>query len=122
MTQAEPSLEDLAPDAVTADKGYDSDAFVGRLEARDITPVIPPTSPTPAVAVEQYESLMSQVKQQRERYFFSACTRVKLGYAVDCTEQRTGPEDVGEHALMCGLDTHFRFFVWGCPGLISGIE
>ena len=35
-------LEDLAPDAVIADKGYDSDAFVERLEARDITPVIPP--------------------------------------------------------------------------------
>ena len=35
-------LEDLAPDAVIADKGYDSDAFLERLEARDITPVIPP--------------------------------------------------------------------------------
>jgi len=35
-------LEDLAPDAVIADKGYDSDAFVERLKARDITPVIPP--------------------------------------------------------------------------------
>jgi putative transposase len=42
VTQAEPLLEDLAPDAVIADKGYDSDAFVERLEARDITPVIPP--------------------------------------------------------------------------------
>src|SRR5262245_63547360 len=41
-TQAEPLLEDLAPEAVIADKGYDSDAFVERLEARDITPVIPP--------------------------------------------------------------------------------
>ena len=35
-------LEDLAPDAVIADKGYDSDAFLERLEARDITPVIRP--------------------------------------------------------------------------------
>jgi len=35
-------LEDLAPDAVIADKGYDSDAFLERLKARDITPVIPP--------------------------------------------------------------------------------
>ena len=35
-------LEDLAPEAVIADKGYDSDAFVERLQARDITPVIPP--------------------------------------------------------------------------------
>lgn len=35
-------LEDLAPEAVIADKGYDSDAFVQRLQARDVTPVIPP--------------------------------------------------------------------------------
>ena len=35
-------LEDLAPEAVIADKGYDSDTLVERLEARDITPVIPP--------------------------------------------------------------------------------
>jgi transposase len=42
ITQAEPLLEDLAPEAVIADKSYDSDAFVERLEARDITPVIPP--------------------------------------------------------------------------------
>jgi transposase len=34
VTQAEPLLEDLAPDAVIADKGYGSDAFVKRLEAR----------------------------------------------------------------------------------------
>jgi transposase len=35
-------LENLAPEAVIADKGYDSDALVERLKARDITPVIPP--------------------------------------------------------------------------------
>jgi IS5 family transposase len=42
VTQAEPLLEDLAPNAVIADKGCDSDAFVERLEARDITPLFPP--------------------------------------------------------------------------------
>jgi len=42
VTQAEPLLEDLAPDAAIADKGYDSDAFFEKLEERDITPVIPP--------------------------------------------------------------------------------
>jgi transposase len=35
-------LEDLAPEAAIADKGYDSDTLVERLEARDITPIIPP--------------------------------------------------------------------------------
>lgn len=42
ITQAEPLLENLEPDAVIADKGYDSDALAGTLEAREITPVIPP--------------------------------------------------------------------------------
>jgi putative transposase len=35
-------LEGLEPDAVLADKGYDSDRLVETLEAREITPVIPP--------------------------------------------------------------------------------
>ena len=42
ITQAEPLLERLKPDALLADKGYDSDAFVAGLETRGITPVIPP--------------------------------------------------------------------------------
>jgi len=37
---------------------------------------------------------------------------------MDRAEERAGPEDVGEQALMRGLDTAFPFFVWGCPGLI----
>ena len=42
VTQAEPLLQNIEPDALIADKGYDPDALVERLEARDITPVIPP--------------------------------------------------------------------------------
>lgn len=42
ITQAEPLLENLDPDAVLADKGYDSDALVASLEAREIAAVIPP--------------------------------------------------------------------------------
>lgn len=42
ITQAEPLLERLDPEAVIADKGYDSDALVETLEARQITPVISP--------------------------------------------------------------------------------
>lgn len=41
ITQAEPLLEAIEPDALIADKGYDSKALVEALEARDITPVIP---------------------------------------------------------------------------------
>ena len=38
---------------------------------------------------------------------------MKFGYAVDRAEERTGPEDVGEQALMRGLDTAFPFFRLG---------
>ena len=42
ITQAEPLLEGLEPDALLGDKGYDSDRLVETLEEREITPVIPP--------------------------------------------------------------------------------
>ena len=42
ITQAEPLLEGLEPEALLADKGYDSDALVESLESREIAPVIPP--------------------------------------------------------------------------------
>ena len=37
-----PLLDQVDPDAVLGDKGYDSDALVATLEERGITPVIPP--------------------------------------------------------------------------------
>lgn len=42
ITQAEALLDQVAPAAFLADKGYDSDALVGALRGRGITPVIPP--------------------------------------------------------------------------------
>lgn len=42
ITQAEPLLEGLEPEAVIADKGYDSVKLVEALETREIEPVIPP--------------------------------------------------------------------------------
>jgi transposase len=41
ITQAEPLLAELEPEAVIADKGYDADALVETLQQRGITPVIP---------------------------------------------------------------------------------
>ena len=41
ITQAETLLAELEPQAVLADKGYDSDALVATLEERGIAPVIP---------------------------------------------------------------------------------
>ncbi len=42
INQAVPLLDQVGPDALLADKGYDSDALIETLEERGITPVIPP--------------------------------------------------------------------------------
>jgi transposase len=42
ITEAVPLLSEIEPEAFIADKGYDADALVETLKARDITPVIPP--------------------------------------------------------------------------------
>ena len=42
LSQAEPLLEDFAPEAFLADKAYDADRLILALEARGIEPVIPP--------------------------------------------------------------------------------
>ena len=42
ITQAVPLLDQVEPEALLADKGYDSDALVETLNERGITPVIPP--------------------------------------------------------------------------------
>jgi transposase len=39
---AEPLIENVTPDALIADKAFDADPFIGALEGREITPVIPP--------------------------------------------------------------------------------
>ena len=41
INQAVPLLDQVGPDALLADKGYDSDALIETLEERGITPVIP---------------------------------------------------------------------------------
>ena len=42
ICQAAPLLDQVEPEALLADKGYDADALIETLEARGITPVIPP--------------------------------------------------------------------------------
>jgi transposase len=39
---AEPLIKHLSPDALIAHKAFDADPFIGALEQREITPVIPP--------------------------------------------------------------------------------
>jgi transposase len=42
ITQAKTPIAQVQPQAVLADKGYDSDGFAASLTVRAITPVIPP--------------------------------------------------------------------------------
>jgi transposase len=42
ITQAETLAAQVTPGALLGDKGYDSDSLIASLEARSITPVIPP--------------------------------------------------------------------------------
>ena len=44
LTCAEPLIEAVDPGALIADKAFDADPFIGSLNARAITPVIPPKS------------------------------------------------------------------------------
>ena len=44
IKQAQALVAQVEPKTLLADKGYDADAFIESLEARAITPVIPPKS------------------------------------------------------------------------------
>jgi hypothetical protein len=59
---------------------------------------------------------------RRAQLFLSPRTGVKLGTGFIVQRRGRDPEDVGQQALMRGLDTAFPFFVWGCPGLRSGVD
>ena len=65
---------------------------------------------------------MSQVKHKARGYPVPHADWHEVGAPMDHAEERAGPEDVGQQALMRGLDTAFPFFVWGCPGLRSGVD
>ena len=69
-----------------------------------------------------WEPLMSQVKHKAHGYPVPHADWREIGAPMDRAEERAGPEDVGEQALMRGLDTAFPFLVWGCPGLRSGVD
>jgi hypothetical protein len=65
---------------------------------------------------------MSPVKHTARDFRVSTWTHREVLALMDRAEEKAGPEDVGEQALMRGLDTAFPFFVWGCPGLASGVD
>lgn len=41
ITEAEPLLNEVAPEAVIADKSYDAAPLIEKLEEREITPIAP---------------------------------------------------------------------------------
>ncbi|QHC36151.1 transposase [Komagataeibacter xylinus] len=41
ITEAEPLLDEVDPEAFIADKAYDADPLIEKFEGRGITPVIP---------------------------------------------------------------------------------
>jgi len=67
-------------------------------------------------------TLMSPVKPKTRGYPAPTRTLREVVVLMDRAEERAGAQDVGEQALMRGLDTAFPLFVWGCPGLASGVD
>jgi hypothetical protein len=66
---------------------------------------------------------MSQVKHKARDKAFSPLAGVKVGYAMDRAEEKAGPEDVGEQALMRGLVTSISVFSSGAvTGLEAGVD
>ena len=57
--------------------------------------------------------LMSPVKQTAHGFPVSTWTHREVLALMDRAEEKAGPEDVGEQALMRGLDTAFPFFGLG---------
>src|SRR5215472_17371916 len=59
------------------------------------------------------KSLMSPVKHKAHSYPMPTRTLREVIVPMDRAEERAGPEDVGEQALMRGLDTAFPFIRLG---------
>ena len=66
-----------------------------------------------STAGPSHSDVPSQVHSAR--FPVSTRTHREVLALMDRAEEKAGPEDVGEQALMRGLDTAFPFFVWGCP-------
>lgn len=67
LGQAEPLLEEVEPQAFLADKAYDADTLISRLEERQITPVIPPKANR--VAPRQTDFVLYCERNLIERFF-----------------------------------------------------
>jgi len=80
ITHAETLLADHAPEAVLADKGYDSDALVATVEGRGAEAVIPPKRNR--VAPREYDAVVYKERNKVERCMngLKQCRRVATRY------------------------------------------
>jgi len=67
LGQAQPLLQDVDPQAFLADKAYDADALIQALEARQITPVIPPKANR--IVQRQCDFALYRERNLVERFF-----------------------------------------------------
>ena len=67
LSQAEPLLEDVDPQAFLADKAYDADALLQTLRQRGIVPVIPPK--TNRVSPQHCDFALYRERNLVERFF-----------------------------------------------------
>lgn len=65
--EAIPLLKDLQPDAVSADKAYDTDAILEELDARGIESVIPPRANR--LVQREYDAHKYKSRNLVERFF-----------------------------------------------------
>ena len=80
ITHAETLLGDLKPDAVLADKGYDSDAFVQAIEDRGAEAVIPPKKNRVTPRNYDHDTYKERNKVERCVNALKQCRRVATRY------------------------------------------
>ena len=67
LSQAEPLLDEVDPQAFLGDKAYDADALIQALDERSITPVIPPKANR--VSPRQCDFALYRERNLVERFF-----------------------------------------------------
>ena len=97
ISQAVPLLDQVEPDAFLADKGYDSAALVETLEARGITPVIPPKANRKHP--RKTDSALYRERNLVERFF----CKIKQYRAISTRYDKLANSFLAAVALVCVL-------------------
>jgi transposase len=97
VTQALPLLDRVRPDALLADKGYDSDALIATLEERKITSVIPPKANRKVVRKTDFA--LYRERNLVERFF----CKIKQYRAISTRYDKLANTFIAAVALVCVL-------------------